>query len=527
MEEVSEKQLNKQVIQIVNEYLKPNTSAANKRGEVFTPLNLIREMLFGIRKSKIDTKKVSIHMDEYMENIWGIDKNGLCIEDKETDRIGGIGKEIWENKNSTFLDPSSGIGNFLIIIYYKLMYSLRNKIKNDNERSYHILTNMLYMIELDGENVKKCKNLFNMISSQKNVKINILNTNTLNLTKEMLMKQFGKDSFTVIVGNPPYQQGGVKTKGNTTKYETIWTQFIKGNSIFPGSLGLLKKSGILCAIHPSSWLHNDRQGMHDVILSHKLHMLRIFTSAQANTIFSSGGAVRVAYYILEKDETINKYYIMDINNNIEEITQTKNNIYQSYNLILSTIYKKCKNIGMTGYIKSAGKVLPKNSIISSTGKYKYISAHKEDGIYTCKNDKKFVYQNSPKIILKGSSKLYHYEDYIGEYGVYGNWGYYIIDDNVSNLKRYAKFLDTKLAKIIMESTKEDQNFIEPKYLLDIFDIPKSIEMTDIGLQKYFKYPIKDIERSNLTYNNNEHIVKKTAKKRVHMKNITRKKRGDI
>ena len=41
----------------------------------------------------------------------------------------------------------SGLGNFSIVIYFKLMEGLKNKIINENERKKHILENMIYMAE--------------------------------------------------------------------------------------------------------------------------------------------------------------------------------------------------------------------------------------------------------------------------------------------------------------------------------------------------------------------------------------------
>ena len=59
---------------------------------------------------------------------------------------------IWLNTKLKWLDPSSGIGNFHVIVYYKLMETLKSKIPDDKQRSKHIIENMLYMVELNSTN---------------------------------------------------------------------------------------------------------------------------------------------------------------------------------------------------------------------------------------------------------------------------------------------------------------------------------------------------------------------------------------
>ena len=48
----SEKRYNS-ILDIIDKRLIPDDVAKGIRGEVFTPLNLVREMLFGIKKSSI------------------------------------------------------------------------------------------------------------------------------------------------------------------------------------------------------------------------------------------------------------------------------------------------------------------------------------------------------------------------------------------------------------------------------------------------------------------------------------------
>jgi hypothetical protein len=474
--------IEKDIDTILQEYLSPDKKYADTRGEVFTPPNLIKEMLFGINS------RIFMSMKENIPSIFTSDYlRVLCnpIDKDISTRIGGIEYSTWYSQNSSFLDSASGIGNFPIIVFFCLYATLKNTIPDNNKRSKHIIERMIYMIEIDKENVKICKDIFNKINPS--AKVNILCKNTLEVTKDDIMTAFGKQKFTVIMGNPPYQSGGVKSKGVTTKdYKTIWPYWIanRPGSKYPGAFELLEDNGYLCYIHPSSWLHtNDVHDMHTVILSKKILFLRIFSNSQANKIFSSGGAVRVAYYVMKnipvKSNTIT---VIDVENNIDNIKQTLGTIYQSYNSVLQKVYSKINTIGETNYIKSEGKL---KTVESNKKIYSNICSHKEGGVLVCKTDTKFKHYDTPKIIFKGSSKLYHFDDFTGKYGVFGNWGYYILDTNISNLKRFSKFCDTKLAKLVMIATKEDQDFIEPKYLPDIREIPSKVKINDTSLCSYF------------------------------------------
>ena len=106
----------------INKYLTVKEKEKELFGEVFTPINLICEML--------DT----------------------------------LPKSIWADPKLKWLDPSSGVGNFMIIVYYKLMVGLKKRFPSKNNRSKHIINNMLYMVELNSKNVRISKNIFKRIN---------------------------------------------------------------------------------------------------------------------------------------------------------------------------------------------------------------------------------------------------------------------------------------------------------------------------------------------------------------------------
>ena len=140
------------MINTMNHYLPIRIIEKKQYGEVFTPKELIEKML-----------------DTLPENIF-------C------------------NPNLKWLDPCSGIGNFMIVLYFRLLKSLELWEPEEEKRSNHIIQNMLYMMELNIENINICKNIFGSI--------NIVEGDFLEIDIE---KYFGI-KFDIVLGNPPFQE---------------------------------------------------------------------------------------------------------------------------------------------------------------------------------------------------------------------------------------------------------------------------------------------------------------------------------
>ena len=137
--------------QKIEQYLPIKVKEKNKNGEVFTPIELIEEML-----------------------------------DK-------LPKEVWKNPDLTWLDPANGIGNFPMIAYTHLMKGLEDWEPDRQKRSEHIIKNMLYMVELNQVNVDVSRKIFGKDA-------NIVCGSFLeDGWQDGLPKQFD-----IIMGNPPF-----------------------------------------------------------------------------------------------------------------------------------------------------------------------------------------------------------------------------------------------------------------------------------------------------------------------------------
>ena len=189
----------KELLELIDSCLKPKKIETKKYGEVFTPMHFINDML--------------IDFEEYMK----IKKN----------------ISIFEEENIKWFDPTVGMGNFIVAIYYKLMEGLKIKIPNEKNRKKHIIENMLYMAESGKKNCFIIKQIFNINNE---FKLNLYEGDSLKLD---IKKEFGINNFDIGIGNPPYNDEFKKSGANP-----IYNYFVDY---------YIGKCKYLCFVIPSRW----------------------------------------------------------------------------------------------------------------------------------------------------------------------------------------------------------------------------------------------------------------------------------
>ena len=220
----------KELLELIDDCLKPKIEEKKKFGEVFTPFKLINEMLD--------------KLDEYYRK-----------SHKE--------KSIFSVKKFKWFDPANGMGNFPIAVYLRLMEGLKNKIKNKEKRKKHILEKMLYMSELNKKNVFICKQIFDV---ENKYNLNLYCGDSLELDT---VKQWNIEKFDVIIGNPPYNKAFSRA-GSSPLYNVFIEKFIN-------------KCFILEFIVPSRWMRGGKGlvSFRDFMLKRKdLALIRTFPSSK-------------------------------------------------------------------------------------------------------------------------------------------------------------------------------------------------------------------------------------------------------
>jgi len=202
--------------QMIENNLPPKEIEKAMYGEVFTPLSLVQEMLDAIEKYA--------------------DKN------------------FWKNPKMKILDPAAGIGNFPLIAFEKLMTGLESAIPSKSARKKHILEKMLYMVELNPNNVRLMRKIF----GGEKYKLNILTTSFLlekqdeinkdtTLSKnqkkdgKQLLEWKAKMKFDLVMGNPPFNDSAGISGGGNNLYQPFVYK----------SLKFLSKNGYVLMISPT------------------------------------------------------------------------------------------------------------------------------------------------------------------------------------------------------------------------------------------------------------------------------------
>ena len=137
-----------------------------------------------------------------------------------------IPQNIWTNPRLQWLDPANGTGHFMMIVFCRLWRELKDWEPDDLKRESHIITKMLFMVEINESNIDISRQLFGE-------KANIYHQSFFTYD----------DHADVVVGNPPFNISREKTCGKTQ-----WQLFVKRILYHT-----LHNNGFLLFMHPPVW----------------------------------------------------------------------------------------------------------------------------------------------------------------------------------------------------------------------------------------------------------------------------------
>jgi hypothetical protein len=472
--------IDKNILKTITKYLNVKEKEKHLFGEVFTNIELIIEML-----------------------------------DK-------LPKNVWSNPKLKWLDPANGIGNFPIIIYYKLMEGLKNVkgLTNTKKRSKHIIEQMLFMVELNPKNVIICKKIFYILDSKS--RPNIYNKNFLEWSIKI------NNKFNIIIGNPPYNEGG--TGRTTGSRQPLWPKFIDS------SMSLLEANGYLLFITPKGWRKpynlekskNIGRILLNFINDGSMYYINLTDRIIANF-------PPIDYYIYTKQKKINTIidssfntissigYSINLNN---FVNSSKTNFLPSIMnkdivSILSKLFKKYNknnnySLKYDGTLDANKKMLdnPKNAIpfafYHKDGKY--IEVYNKDI-----NGRVKDYYKKPKIVctFNGANPIgYLYPVFYKKPIATTTFTMYQLLDDTSekNVTKHINFLSSKLILAILKLTqysppprnKNDHKIIN---LIQIPNLPSNPTNKDI----YNYYNITKSEQILIEKICKEFSLKKTKK----------------
>ena len=204
--------------------------------------------------------------------------------------LGLLPSEVWTNKELKWLDPSAGIGNFFILVYFRLMKTI--DIKDEEKRRKHILENMLHFVEINDNYIKIIIQLF----CGDKYKLNIHNGSyvTMNILSDNCNIFNSEIIYNIIISNPPYQKPTRNSDKSSSK--PLYHLFVHK------SLELLAGDGYLLMIHPFTWRRKSKEIR---LISDLLQYQIIHLYTDDNFDEFNCSAININYYLLRKVHNIN------------------------------------------------------------------------------------------------------------------------------------------------------------------------------------------------------------------------------
>ena len=424
---IEDKSLRKEkVLEIIHKRLTPRQKQKKDLGEVFTPIELIEDMLSHLPKSD------------------------------------------WSNPDLKWLDPANGIGNFPVVVFYKLDEGLKAWEPNENKRRKHIIENMIYMMEIQSNNNRIARNIFTSLC--KSCTPNIWTIDTLKTTNEKIKEHFHVDNFHRIIGNPPFQ-AFQEAEGKRGGGDELYMKFVKK------SIELLESDGFLVFVHPPSWRKPEfnegrkkskNAGMFELMAhENQIVYLEIHDSNDGMKVFKAG--TRYDFYIMKKKLGNTNTKIKDMHGHISDVDLRDFEFLPNFNIknVLKLFPKKTEHICELGKLNEGTNkyendpcILYERSAYGSdktwvsqeeTAQYKYPLVHT-----TLQSGAKYMYSNTNKKGMFGIPKVIFGESGINEpiidlEGIYGmtQGAIGLVVKDKADAEKLKKFLRSNFFKNIL------------------------------------------------------------------------------
>jgi hypothetical protein len=402
-----------EISNLINKYLNIRIYEKKKYGEVFTPIELINIML-----------------------------------DK-------LPKDIWLNHKLKWLDPSAGIGNFIIIIYLRLMENLKSWEPNDSKRSNHIIKNMLYMVEINKRNCNIIRRIFGS-------NVNLICGDFLaEGQKKWFCDHYRAD---IIVGNPPFQDDYAHKLGSVGKSKLYERIFLKANM-------MLNNGGYLSFITPDNIFSGNGVVAYNTLIQN--HILFVSFNNNLKEFFPTIQQ-KTCYFIMQKSQP--------------KTSIIENQDGQTFKIML--VDRPVNPIrDWTPYTEKLIKQYisnKRNNVVYNRGKK--IDEYKGTKYPIIFKKNKMLYTNNVSlavglglkkaIIFLISPNLDFIMDYNGKYGIGPNT-FYIPFDNFKQGKILERFLNSNIYKTLALATKTSRQFLKIGFIeyLNIDKIVKKSSKT--------------------------------------------------
>jgi hypothetical protein len=331
---------------------------------------------------------------EMEKNVWGeVFTPRLLVEEL----LHRVPDSVWADPRTRWLDPAAGSGHFPALIFLKLNETLRTCFPDALQRKRHIVENMLYMTELNPDNVAVLRTRFGPSA-------NIVEG-------DFLQQPAPPQPFDVIVGNPPYQSLRALDvyKGSQGK-RTLWNLFVR-RCLSPEWL-----DGFLAFITPGGWRRPESPLYHLMTRDNQLLFLHVYGEKAGRDLFRV--QTRFDLYVIQCKGPAGPTLIIDEQGQ-EELQHVHlwpflpNFAYAQIRALLVP-----RNEGIAVIFHSNEHDARKLKRVKTTA-YPYPVVHTQNrqGLGVLYANRPSVALSTPKVILNFNRTLYPYNDFRGEYGL--------------------------------------------------------------------------------------------------------------
>ena len=410
--------------------------------------------------------------------------------------FGMLANEDFMNPHATWLDPGAGTGFFSVYLFWKLDAGLADIIPCKQERQIHIITKMIYMVELQEENVSVLTSLFGTSA-------NIFCEDYLSAVP------FTKIEFNYVIGNPPYNRNGIKkvptnnVKNKKQDGATLWFDFIKK------SVSLLKDDGKLLMIVPSLWMKPDKAGAYEFITQHRIMKIVCMNNTETNRIFGGAAQTPTCLLLVERSPSRETCELYDADRD-EYIAYTLRPKYPIPVFGVSIVNRFVDAVKTYGAMPVKKTNMPgKNVNLSQIKGDKFIYANIRTArlvgvkpeLHINYSDTPLAFSGKTKLVLPHKMYGFPYLDRKGEYGISNRDNYVVDEFEEDDLSIIKEFLSTKTALYIYEATRYRMKYLEKYaflFLPDVTKIPSLISkrpITDETIAAYFS--LDDVDRGHI------------------------------
>ena len=379
-----------------------------------------------------------------------------------SDLLDQLPARVWRDPGLRWLEPAAGIGHFCLMVYMRLMVGLADAdtFQDQVVRHEHILRNMIFMVELNEENVARARELFGPLA-----KI---------LCGDFLSEHPGIASDAeIIIGNPPFQTPRETARISSKGGQTLWDKFIVK------SLEILRQNPppeagtdtdkFLCFITPPAWRKpNSHHGLWTMMTREPCSLQYIHMIDKKTAIRDLCVQQRMDLFVVAvgsgsgtgRDDTCRVITSESDANTLNMISPRDWPFLPNseFGSIQSILDPKGPDSHRVLYDRSAyGSDLPHMSPEYRAGEFIYPVVHTmtRRGLglwYSNTKTRGTGHFGKAKVILNFNEKLYPYLDFAGEYGM-GQFSFGLPVASVADGEAMVRALNSPRFQAMVRATK--------------------------------------------------------------------------